>query len=189
MTPSELKRAKDLSARIAGYPRTGKTQFNQVKIVKPLRGIDYLTPSELESIKQDMQSSVKVPEAAPAPALPEIDAEFVKKIIQIMHTLPEMDKLEVSKGIRNAQSFIYNGTKYQTSEMMHGGGVNTSTGGTVYYIPGGVVDSSNTVFTVTAHPTSVVMDGVTYFENAGYTYITGVITMGLAPSTFIRYTL
>ncbi len=61
----------------------------------------------------------------------EITSEVVKQIIQVMYSLPETDKLEVSKGIRNAASFIYNNTKYKISEFMHGGSA-ASTGTAVY---------------------------------------------------------
>lgn len=51
-----------------------------------------------------------------------VTTEMVKQIIRIMHLLPEKDKLEVSKGLRNADSFIFGKTRYNISELMHGGG-------------------------------------------------------------------
>lgn len=52
--------------------------------------------------------------------------------------------------------------------------------------PGGAVDAVNNSFTVTSVPKWVVSDGVTYFQNLGYTIASLVITMDIAPSSFIR---
>ena len=73
----------------------------------PVKGKDYFTPKEIEQVKNEILDTVK--SEMPTPEKPEvvIDEEMVKKIIQIMHALPETDKLEVSKGIRNAQSNIF----------------------------------------------------------------------------------
>ncbi len=87
----------------------------------------------------------------------ELTQDVVKQIVQLMHKLPEKDKLEVSQGIRNAQSFIYGGTKYQVSEMMHGGGGNTSSSG--YQNPTvGVVNGVNQVYTWATAPSVIVVD-------------------------------
>lgn len=53
--------------------------------------------------------------------------------------------------------------------------------------PIGTVNGTNTVFGVASQPSSVVADGITYFENSGYTYVAGNITMTTAPSQYIRY--
>lgn len=71
--------------------------------------------------------------------------DFVREVVRMMHSLPEADKLEVSKGIRNAQSFIFAGTKYQTSEMMHGAG---SGGSTSTSVIGEVVSGTGTSWTL-----------------------------------------
>ncbi len=52
--------------------------------------------------------------------------------------------------------------------------------------PSGTVNASNTTFTVTRPPTSIEIDGLTYFEGAGYSYSNFSITTDLAPSNFIR---
>lgn len=153
----------------------------------PILGKDYLTQAEIESIKQEILAAV--PGVLEMPKALTVDQDFVKQIVQIMHTLPENDKLEVSKGIRNAQSFIYKGTKYGMEEMMHGGSSSSGPTGTVYYTPTGTVNASNAIFGVTARPTSVISDGITYFEGAGYSYSSLQITMDIAPSQYIRYSL
>ncbi len=149
--------------------------------ITPKKGVDYLTPEEVDSLKAEILAEVNMRET---PEL-EIDKEFVKKIVQIMHSLPENDKLEVSKGIRNASSFIYKGTKYGMEEMMHGGG-SSSSAGVVIETPVGVVNAVNNVFTVTAEPLWVVSDGIQYFDGAGYVYAALTITLDVAPSQYIR---
>lgn len=60
-----------------------------------------------------------------------------------------------------------------------------STGVTII-TPGGLVNASNTSFTVTAEPKFVISDGVTYVAGSGYSYLALVITMDVPPSMFIR---
>ena len=59
-------------------------------------------------------------------------------------------------------------------------------GGVTVETPTGTVNASNTSFTVSAEPTWVVSDGITYFANAGYSYAALTITMDVAPSSYIR---
>lgn len=65
----------------------------------------------------------------------------------------------------------------------------SGTGGVVYYTPTGNVDASNSTFGVTGEPSSVVSDGVVYFDGYGYTYSSLQITMTIPPSEYIKYTL
>lgn len=53
--------------------------------------------------------------------------------------------------------------------------------------PTGTVNSVNTVFNVVSRPSSVVSDGITYFEGAGYVYAALSITLDVPPSQYIRY--
>lgn len=85
-----------------------------------------------------------------APTL-ELTPEIVKEIIKLMHSLPEVDKLEVSKGLRNASSFLFGGTKYGMHEMMHGGASSTTAGINVY---GEVVAGSGTSWTLATTPST-----------------------------------
>jgi hypothetical protein len=52
--------------------------------------------------------------------------------------------------------------------------------------PTGNVNASNASFNVTSVPKWVVADGITYYENAGYTRSSLTITMDLPPSQYIR---
>lgn len=230
MTPSEVKKAKENSARLAALSPSKKRILSPFSPKRPLmlsQQLDSLGVARKPKIIRKVvlrktrrspfsleYEAYKTKDGAPGqpgkdghtptrdelvalirplieelkPSL-EIDEDTVRKIIDIMHSLPENDKLEVSKGIRNASSFIYGSTKYQTAELMHGGGSGST--GTIYYTPTGTVNASNTIFTVTGQPSSVISDGITYFEGFGYSYNLGLnqITMDIAPSQFIKYSL
>lgn len=59
-------------------------------------------------------------------------------------------------------------------------------GGVSFETPTGTVDGSNTSFTVTETPVYVIVDGVTYFEDNGYTISGSTITTSVPPTGFIR---
>lgn len=54
--------------------------------------------------------------------------------------------------------------------------------------PSGTINGTNTVFTVSNTPVYVVIDGLTYVEGFGYTYLAGTITTSVlvAPTSYIR---
>lgn len=97
--------------------------------------------------------------------------------------------VEVGKDIRSI-NFIGSGVASVTNSngdvtvtIQTGGG---GGGGVTFETPTGTVNSTNTVFTVTNVPAYVVSDGVTYFENSGYTRSSLTITMDVPPTSFIR---
>lgn len=47
--------------------------------------------------------------------------------------------------------------------------------------PVGVIDGSNVTFTVTNPPQYIVLNGLSYFENDGYTFSGNTITMLVIP--------
>lgn len=59
-------------------------------------------------------------------------------------------------------------------------------GGVTFETPTGTVDGSNTAFTVLNTPAYIIVDGVTYFENNGYTRSGLNITTSVPPTGFIR---
>jgi hypothetical protein len=93
-------------------------------------------------------------------------------------------RLDISH-LRNSDQFIFGGTKYKISELMHGGSSGTG-GGVTIETPSGDVDASNTVFIPTSEPLWVVSDGIQYFDGAGYTWSGASITMDIPPSQYIR---
>lgn len=110
-----------------------------------------------------------------------------EKLIHRLISRLQSEKLLDISHIKNAQSFIKNGIRYNIEELMHGGG--SSSGSTTPLIPTGTVNSTNAVFGVTARPSSVVSDGITYFDGAGYSYSSLSITLDIPPSSYIRYFL
>lgn len=120
----------------------------------PVKGVDYFTDNEIQAIKKMILTELAVPRTEDETPIVAADVavtpDMVKKIIAIMHSLPEVDKLEVSKGVRNAQSFIYGGTKYKMSELMHGGSSASSSSSTAVY--GEVVAGSGTAWTLAHTP-------------------------------------
>lgn len=97
----------------------------------------------------------------------------------------------VQKGtalLRGGGDIVVAGTGIAVVRNADGKRVISATGG-AYYTPTGAVNASNRTFGVTAQPTSVIADGILYFEGAGYAYAALVITMDVGPSQYIRYTL
>lgn len=134
LNTQELKKALSLSKELRGLgltrkapvkpTRSRKTPFKfSYEVSKPINRVIAREVPVVET------KTVEIPQEAPKL---EITADLVKEIVKVMHTLPEGDKLEVSKGIRNAQSFIYGGNKYGMHEMMHGAGSSTSSSTQVY---------------------------------------------------------
>lgn len=60
-------------------------------------------------------------------------------------------------------------------------------GGVTPLTPTGTVNGVNKVFGVVSRPSSVIADGITYYEGFGYSYATLQITMDSPPAQYIRY--
>lgn len=108
----------------------------------------------------------------------EVFDTFIKRIVK-------EKPIDISN-IRNAESFMYQGTRYKFSELMHGAGSGGGGGGGGFTLteetPVGTVDASNNVFTVSNTPLYIIVDGSTRVAGQGYTYASGTITVDpLAP--------
>lgn len=92
--------------------------------------------------------------------------------------------------IRNAGSFIFQGTKYKTHELMHGGMAAGSAAVLTFEQPAGVIDDSNVTFTVANEPLFIVVNGAQYkVGNGKYaSYAGGTITLtaGVGDGGFIE---
>lgn len=132
-------------------PKIHNYPYRILQIKNGRDGKDALPPSS-EQLKAIIEPLIKQYHAE-IEATKEIvvNEDLVKEIIKIMHSLPENDKLEVSKGIRNAQSFIFGKTRYDISELMHGGASSSSSSTDVY---NEVVAGSGTSWTLSHSPTS-----------------------------------
>lgn len=114
---------------------TQEERADMLRQATPIKGTDYFTSEELSDVKQEI-TPVKGKDyndgANPTP----------EQFIEVIKGLKGKDaaafsqtvgaKIDISH-VRNAGSFIFNGKKYKTEELMHGGGVGGG-GGT----PGGV---------------------------------------------------
>lgn len=129
MDAKDIRKAKELKNAVARFGgKVPSRGISSVRIVErptyqtfnaqPTKGTDYFTPEEVERFKTEILARVRGENL--------ITPEVAKELVKMMHALPEVDKLEVSKGIRNASSFIYKGTKYGVEEMMHGGSSNST---------------------------------------------------------------
>ena len=91
----------------------------------------------------------------------------------------ELDELKKVKG----RQFFGGGLARGVADSLY---APIGSAGATYETPTGTVNSSNTTFTVTATPLFVIVDGVTYFENNGYTLSGLTVTTSVPPTGFIR---
>lgn len=144
MQKADLKRAQSLSAQlnaISSAPRKQAPVVRAYAFEAPPPSTTTLS-AIIEPLVAHHVATIEKPTV-------EVTPELVKQIIAVMHSLPETDKLEVSKGLRNAASFLYGGTKYGMHEMMHGG---SSTSTTITSVFNEVVSGSGTSWTLGIAP-------------------------------------
>ena len=96
-----------------------------------------------------------------------------KGIISNMNLVPGTNMAIAYSEVNGQPTLTFNAT---------GGGP----GGISVETPTGLVNASNTTYTVSAEPLWVVADGTTYYDGAGYTYAALSITMDIPPSASIR---
>lgn len=160
---------KEIAAQI-DVPVVEKIVEKHTEVVRELPMVTEITQTvrETNTIKEELT----------------ITPDLVKDIIKVMHLLPENDKLEVSKGLRNANSFIFNGTRYKTEELMHGGG---GAGGTsTFYsdVVTGTIDGVNKIFSVPNTITTALalwLANSIYQPGVDFTTSGVTITMTVAP--------
>ncbi len=194
MNTADILKAKRLSAQVAAFggkkvvvkpklkphPTPFKFEYKALQTKNGENGKDGRTPTseELVALVKPLIKEAMAGMETEAPEF-EITDEMVKQIVQKMHTLPEVDKLEVSKGIRNASSFIFGGTKYQTSELMHGGSAGVGGSTLTSELPTGTVNDINVTFTVAHTPLYIVVNGAQYTVGTGIysSFVGGTITL------------
>lgn len=103
--------------------------------------------------------------------------EIYQKVLERI----KKDKSLVVSDLKDGQAFLFNNTKYQTHEMMHGAG---ATATTVTFTNNEVVAGSGTAWTLTATPTA---GSVTLFGNGQYLTPGGVdYTISVANITTVN---
>lgn len=136
-----------------------------------------------------------------------LDKSAVKGIEEIEENIKKINityQGHGGSGLRGIELYVDNVSKglIQFLNLVEGTGVTlshavvgerhdvtiSSTGGTGggWETPVGTVDGSNTSFTVSNEPETVMADGATYTDGFGYTYLAGTITMDIAPKQWIR---
>lgn len=90
---------------------------------------------------------------------------------------------------RGGGDTVVAGSNVTFGKDANGNKIINATGSASYLTPTGLVNASNTVYGVTARPSSVIADGILYFEGHGYSYALFHITFDVPPSQYVRYTL
>jgi hypothetical protein len=108
---------------------------------------------------------------------------IIKDVIAYLKKLPENEKLDISH-LKNSQQLVGAlgklGRINFDDQRWHGGG------GIQFETPTGTVNSVNTTFTVKEIPKYIIIDGITYFEDNGYTRSSLTLTTNVPPTGFIR---
>ena len=109
-------------------------ELKQIKEeLKPVKGKDYFLAEEVQEFKESItpqkgKDYVDGKDADPIRVIEAIKAlkgEDAKRFSQVVGS-----QIDISH-VRNASSFIFNGTKYGVEELMHGGGSSSGGSGTV----------------------------------------------------------
>lgn len=155
----------------------------------PKFGVDYFTTKDKRHLIQDilkklgkkiepLEASQIVDKINSLPVTEEfqIDAQHIKNLPQ-SNGDNRVTRSPIPEAPRDGQTY---GRKNRGWEVISpGGSVTVET-------PSGDVDASNVTYTVTSIPKWIVVDGITYFEDAGYTRSTLTLTIATPPVSFIR---
>jgi hypothetical protein len=180
---------------------------------RPVKGVDYRDGIDADESKiasrlarlipskEDLLASIPKPEKLDREELTRAILAKVPKITQVTveDVIKELKKSKVLetqdiKGLPNMNDQRWHGgglTTVSHDATLTGTGTSSSPlsvvgGGVTVETPTGLVNSSNSVFTVSAQPKWIVSDGITYFSGAGYTYAALTVTLTIPPSEYIR---
>ena len=148
------------------YTEAERAQF--LKDATPIKGQHYFTPDEVMSFKE---------EVTPKKGVDYVDGEnpTVEQFIESVKGLKGQAAQSFSEAVgkvidishvRNAGQFIFNGKKYKTEELMHGGGSGGGSGTVTSFAFTNNATFSGSVATATTTPnltlTLLVVDGGSY---------------------------
>lgn len=97
-----------------------------------------------------------------------------------------LNRFHARGGVRGGGDTVEAGSGVTITRSNGKATITASGSGVTFETPTGTVNGSNKTFTATATPKYIVADGVTYFENDGYTLAGLTITTTVAPTGFIR---
>ena len=184
---TSLSQIKELSQRLS-------SEINRVESSIPSNP----DLSYLERMIREVESKI--------PKLPKelTQEERAKQARDDLETLEKDERLDISaiKGlgkrllklsddiVNRAISILDNRTSFLINKVSNlqtkVDNINITGGSVTVETPTGTIDGSNTSFTVTATPKWIVADGITYFENSGYTISGLTITMVSPPVSYMR---
>lgn len=99
-------------------------------------------------------------------------------LLQLQEQISRVNK-SVIEGVGTSKNVI----DYMINQRIADGTISTSGGSIGVEVPSGTINGSNTAFTVSNEPKYVVVNTLTYFEGAGYSYAGGTITFDIPPAT------
>lgn len=200
---TDEKRARELSAQVAALSRYGTPKPQAKKEGRPFKfKYDYqnLKPKETSVVYNNLPDTPAEIARKLNSMTGAIEATVIKDMPTVTSIIAEIrnKKMLQAKDIGGARIDM-------GDQRWHGGGLSSVShdstltgqgtpasplsavgGGVSVETPVGLVNASNTVYTVTAAPKWVVADGVTYFDGAGYVYAALSITLTIPPSSYIR---
>lgn len=169
----------------------------------PVLGVDYFTIPHQTAMVEKIMSKLPNPKDGISP---EIDHE--KLADHVLENIIKGKRL-TKKDIAGLDEEItsYRSQMAHKQAGQHGGGTTiragsgiiatvNSDGTTTLSAPGaaaspltptGLVNASNTSYVVLSRPSSVIADGITYYEGFGYSYAALNIVLDVPPSQYIRY--
>lgn len=193
------KKVKQVLAEIA------RLEGDFAEKLSPLMTKHDLLEAEMSNLRQELES-IEVPEVStisePEDVTPKLDAleRRINQRISQIHTGGNQNRNIQVNGNSSTLSkytdinFVAGSnigivvtaddtrqtTVFTISTLVAGG-----SGGS-YQSVSGTVNATNPTFGYPSAPQAIVGDGVTYFQNNGYTYAASVITMDIPPSQYIK---
>jgi hypothetical protein len=187
-TPGEIRELVSIIESRVRVPEDGKDGEDGNT---PVRGVDYWTEKDRLSIIQDVLTRIRQPKDGKDAVI------TTKMILDAIDTLPDEKKpltrseLEGFKqtisvlshqiGMRGGGDTVVAGSGVTITNNSSGNKVisATSSGGVSFETP---PETSGTTFTVANTPVYVIVNGVTYFDGLGYSYLAGTITLDFSLS-------
>lgn len=189
-TVSELRKVHDdLARRVAAIPTQKEFPLDpneiqarfdalegEVKSVSKREIHDPYNDANIQERLSQIEENVKnLPKNTSRP----IFGSGPTRIISVFNNGTKVSDLVTELNIVNATSIsnVNKNGRRVTITLPNGGS------GTSFETPSGTINSSNVTFTVANTPKAVILNGIWYFENDGYTLSTLTITMLVVPTT------
>lgn len=191
---STEKRAKELSKAVSALgvhtrPKPTSKKPTSLDFLNSLTGLT-IPKKKLESTSKPspfvarVEGGARGSDGAPGKDAVVDHEEIYQKVLDRL----KKEKPLVVTDLKDGQAFVFNNTKYQTHEMMHGAG-SSSGSNADGETPSGLINSSNTVYTLVHTPSpafslQLYLNGALQQAGGGdYTLSSATITFNSAPLT------